>query len=568
MNREEYFHSDWAKLAFSRTRFRMPFQHTTAFNVGDIIPLEVEQIYPGDSISSNFSYLLRMFTPISPVMSNMYLDVYSFFVPMRLVWEHWEEFYGQNNTSAWTQNFSYTIPQATIDPEMDSSDSDGLGSLADYLAMPLIETGNFSSPSYQVSDLWRRAYLCIYNNWFRDENVISPVLYSVGDTVESSPVFTYLDKPLKAAKFHDYFTALLPAPTKGSAPVIGDDLQVYGAQTLHNTGLIKLGATGETPVQANTATLLGRNSMYGGTYDRGVFATNDTPTAAGGTNLDLSNLMAKMTVTIEDIRNAAVITHVLERLASSGSRYVESLVGLWGVTPSNASLQIPEYLGGKRFSIQMSDLVSTANTVDSNGSQGSPIGEPGAYLKNGNGGALFNKAFTEHGMLFTVAVVRVEQTYFQGLDRKFSAKSFFDFYLPQTANIGNQPVYKEEANIMAVNLASNSNNSQFRKSVLGYSEAWAHLRYTPYRLTSIMNPLVQGGLSHWTATGIVPGLYNSTDILSLNKSFIEQSANGLDRCIAVPSSTRLSFQFFGDFHFENIWTRILPAHSLPGLTRI
>lgn len=548
MNREEYFHNDWSRLAYSRTRFNMPFQHSTAFNAGDIVPLEVEQIYPGDSIKSHLSYLLRMFTPIAPLMSNMYLDVYSFFVPMRIVWEHWEEFYGQNNTSAWTENFEYTIPQTYWNNY--EGDTHCLG---DYIGLPYYGGNRYSN--VEVSDLWRRAYLKIYNDWFRDENIIAPILFSVGDTPEATPSYEYHSAPLKAAKFHDYFTALLPEPTKGEAPVIGDDLNVVGGSALHDTDAIKFTGSG----------LSGSDHALGVSSADNLTAFQAASSGAM-TRITSTNLVAQMTITIEDIRNAAVITHVLEKLASSGSRYVESLVGLWGVTPSNAALQIPEYLGGKRFSINVGEIMSASDTLSSDGETGAPVGQPGAFVKNGRSDALFNKAFTEHGMLFTVGVVRVEQTYFQGLDRKFTDKSFFDFYLPQTANIGNQPVYVEELNLQAAptvgGTGTDSLNPVLRSQVLGYSEAWAHLRYTPYRLSSIMRPTAANALSYYTASDVIPN-----DVV-LNQSFIEQGETGLDRTLVVPSETRGAFQFFGDFKFNNTWTRILPAHSVPGLTRI
>lgn len=554
MNREEYFHNDWSRLAYSRTRFNMPFQHTTAFNVGDIVPLEVEQIYPGDSIKSHLSYLLRMFTPIAPLMSNMYLDVYSFFVPMRIVWEHWEEFYGQNNTSAWTENFEYTIPQTDWNNYQGNTHC-----LGDYIGLPMY--GGTIYTNVEVSDLWRRAYLKIYNDWFRDENLIAPILFSVGDTPEVSQSFTYGSAPLKAAKFHDYFTALLPEPTKGDAPVIGDDLTILGSTSDRVTS------------KADTYPIAWKNYSDGSNATNQNLAINASGLGVGVSASNLgqnyvypSNLIAKMTVTIEDIRNAAVVTHVLEKLASSGSRYVESLVGLWGVTPSNASLQIPEYLGGKRFPINVSEIMSSSDTLNADGTTGAPVGQPGAFVKNGRSDALFNKAFTEHGMLFTVGVVRVEQTYFQGLDRKFTDKSFFDFYLPATANIGNQPVYVEQLNLQAApqkgGEGADKNDPVLRSQVLGYSEAWAHLRYTPYRLSSIMRPTANNALSYYTASDVI-----ANDVV-LNQSFIEQGETGLNRALVVPSATRGGFQFFGDFKFSNTWTRILPAHSVPGLTRI
>lgn len=264
-----------------------------------------------------------------------------------------------------------------------------------------------------------------------------------------------------------------------------------------------------------------------------------------------------MSLTIEDIRNAAVVQHVFERLANSGSRYVESLLGLWGVQASDARLAIPEYLGGQRHMLKFMEVLSTTDSLNADQTAGQPIGQTGAYSKTASGGTLCNFVAKEHGMLFFLGVVRVEQTYWQGIDRKFTNKDFFDFYMPQMANIGYQPVYEREI------LATYSAGSRDWDSVLGYAEAWSYLRHTPYSLSSIMRPGVSDSLGYWNASDYLDG-----SAISSYPDFLQMSPDGYDRTLAIPSSTRGAFQFFGDFKFNNVWTRILPAHSIPGLTRI
>lgn len=564
MNRYDYFRTDYSRLYFDRSRFHMPFQHTTAFNVGDIVPLEVEQIYPGDGIKADYSFLLRTFTPLVPQMSNLYLDIYAFFVPNRIVWEHWENFYGQNDTSAWTENIEYVVPCADFS-SFGSDESDYnvsvSGSFADYLGIPSFADGFFFESGF-LSDLYRRAYLKIYNDWFRDENWQDPILFSVGDAPTQGETFNYWSNLLKANKFHDYFTSLLPEPLKGTPVQLGDAVPVVVGDD-HLSDLVDPGATGTvtglnfsrstgenfTPFQSESDSNLylqpnnSKGSLMG--YSSGGSSYNITP----------SNLWSLMSLTIEDIRNAAVVQHVFERLAQSGSRYVESLLGLWGVQASDARLAIPEYLGGQRHSIKFMEVLSTTDSLNADQTAGQPIGQTGAFSKTGASGSLCNFVAKEHGMYFVLGVVRVEQTYWQGINRKFTNKDFFDFYMPQMANIGYQPVYVRE-------LLCSDDSSDW-DSVLGYNEAWSFLRYTPYQLSSIMRPGVSHSLGYWNSSDFVTA-FSSYDY----PDFLVMEPYGFDRTLAVPSTTRGSFQFFGDFKFDNYWTRILPPHSIPGLTRI
>lgn len=565
MNRSDYFSRDVSKVALPRTLMNMPFQHETAFNTGDIIPLMAEEIYPGDSWKTKVAYLLRLFTPMKQIFSNMYLDLHAFFVPNRLVWTHWVNFLGQNDTDAWTEKGTYTVPFSSwfqSDPAVSTQDLDYLGTMSDYFGINPLYPGNEDTDSmYLASDLFRRGYLLIYNEWYRDENLIAPILFSKGDYPEDSAVFTYSSKPLKAAKFHDYFTTCLPEPMKGTPPTIGEDLPVLPGPEHTGSGVTGVyGLKFRNLINSTTssnpgAVLIGTNS--------GSNTASYNPGGLGiGNAVTPTNLWATMAITIEDIRNAAVATHVLEKLASSGSRYPEFLNGIWGVTSSNAELQIPELLGVQRFPISISEVVSNANTVS--GVDGEYLGATGAMVKSGNAGHLFNKAFTEYGILYVMGVVRIEQSYFQGLRKKFTRHGFFDYYLPQFQGIGNQPVFKYE---LVSRQWSDSDYpedpSAFKDSpILGYQKAFADLAHIPYQVSGIMRPDVLFGLSHWNASE------QYSDDVSLNQDFIEQKPDGLDRCIAVPSSTRGSFQWFGEFKFMNTVTRILDPDAQPGLKRI
>lgn len=577
MNREEYFNSDISRLDFARTRFDMPYQYRTAFNTGDIVPIMAEPILPGDTVDCNLSYLVRLFTPLNQFFSNCFLDTIAMFVPHRLVWTHWAQFCGENDVSAWTNDDdSYTVPQTTWTIAASTSGDFGteiyMKSLGCYLGINFTTAtqgtgGVVNTYSVAVSDLFRRGYLECWNQWFRDENLQDPILYSRDDIPEVGASYTYSSQLLKAAKFHDYFTSLVPDAQKGAAVPIGgtmgtglvnDDtnfvqgpvIPVVALGSSHGVSAYPVNFKGfnTASVTAGSYPLFGTNSSTGGDFKLQKGSTKDS-SSADTRIITPDNLYAQMTITIEDLRRSIALQHLTEKLATSGSRYPEFLKGVWGVTSSDARLQIPEYLGGKRFPIHISEVVSTADTVGSE--TGAPIGTTGAMVKDGNAGHLFTKAFTEYGTLWVFAVVRIEQSYFQGLNRKFTDKEFGDFYNPYVAHIGNQPRLKKEIYSLGTG-----------ETVFGFGPAWDHLRYQPYIVTSIMRPDLNAGLSSWDASEV----FASAPVL--NDSFVKQAASGLDRCLAIPSESRYGRQWFGEFKFHNTWVRVLPAFSTPGLSRI
>lgn len=558
MNRNQYFRTDYAHLNAPRTRFEDNFDVNTTFNTGEIIPLQWDEILPGDSLIRDVSYMLRLATPIAPFLNRVFLDIYCFFVPNRLMWTHWVNFQGENDVSAWTQSFSYEVPQVTIDEGLD------VGTIGDYLGLPC--ANNFE---YEVSDLPLRGYIMIYNEWFRDENIIDPVLFSKGDTHSST--VSYRSKPFKAAKFHDYFTSLLPDTQKGQMaeiPALGK--VVAGENHLDSLVLDTPGAQygmqwadlqGARPLSDLVSS---GNALTGYVNEINSFnryrLTSTNTTSFNGYAVP-SNLWANFAITIESIRSAATIQHVYETLARVGTRYPESLHGIWGVTPADATLQIPEYLGGKRFSLSVSDVVSTADTVDSSGNVGEFLGQVGAYSKNKDSAHLVAKSFTEHGEIFTIAVVRVEQQYFQGVEKKWTRKSYFDFYMPPLNNIGNQPVYKREINVDAC-MSEGSQDYDLWDEVLGYSEAWADYRYRFSKNTGLLRPNVPRSLSYYNASDII-----ANDV-SLSPDFIQHGTDGINRVIAVTTATEHVKQWLGQFHFNDVWTRRIDAHSIPGVSRI
>ena len=504
--------------------------------------------------------VVRMMTPITPVMDNAEIDTYFFFVPNRLVWEHWAEFMGENKTAPWAQTQQYEIPQITAP----TSTGWTKGSLADYMGYPTGVTG------YKASALPFRAYALIWNEWFRDQNLKNPLYISMGDAdttgVDTQSV-TYDPvtdtecgaRPVKAAKMHDYFTSCLPNAQKGPAVNLpmGNLAPVVwtGEGVAPNTAYSP--ATGLKDLQVELA----NNSGLAG-------LGTDGTTNTGMTNLTYSTLAADLSqavgATVNQLRQAFQIQKFYEKQALYGTRYIEMIKGHFGVTNPDFRMQRPEYLGGMRQPININQVVQTDATsqqvvYDSQTGWSmkdlSPQGNTAAYsLTSGRNKDLFTHSFTEHGILMGLAVVRQTHTYQQGLNRMFSQKKFYDFYFPEFANLGNQPVYNKEIyqqNDSVVDADGNVVNDQ----VFGYQEAWANYRYMPDIVTGEMRSNVSDSLDvwHWADD------YNQ--LPSLGSDWIDETEDNISRTLAVQNHD----QFMGDFYFAAVYTRPMPLYSIPGL---
>lgn len=574
MNNQELWSTNKSRIDAPRSRFNRPFTHKTTFNAADIIPLGWDEVYPGDTLKRDFSFIVRMLTPMRPVMDNAFLDIHCFFIPMRLVWEHSEQFFGQNDSTFWTESNTYTVPQAK---EKNMPVGTGLynlevGCIGDYLGLPVGTnadhlTGSSISRGFSVSELPLRSYYITVNDWYRDENTTAPTLFLKGDSANTS--ISYHDAPAKAARFHSYFGSALPSPQKGQAAAISESwLPVLP----HGTAAQNLNALNSNNVAAQYVARISSSGAFGPAYGpSNVYLASSTPTlnafefapGSGTDNYDITpgNLYAYAAnaFSIESIRKAAVIQHVYEALARGGSRYIEFVKAIFNVSASDARLDRPEYLGGMRFPLNMQEVLSnTDNTVN----EGVPLGTTGAMSKTGDANQhLFNKSFTEHGILLTCIVVRHEDTFFQGIEKKWSKKEFFDFHMPQMSYLGEQPIMKKEIMWPKTGQTVTSfDQSDYKDNIVfGFQEYGADLRYAVDRLSGYMRPNVDEALLDWTYAEILP------EDVSLNSGFIQADASGIDRTIAIPSTSRPAIQFFGDFKFNDVWTRELPTRSIPGL---
>lgn len=527
------------EVDISRSKFDLGHSHTTSFNVGDIIPIACEEVLPGDTFESKTHAVIRLSTPITPFMDNIEFDTYWFFVPNRLVWSHWREMNGENTSAPWTQTIEYNVPQL-VAPAGGWTE----GTLADYFGIPT------KIPNLSVNALPFRGYAMIYNEWFRDENLCNPLSFSVGDAtvtgVNTGNYITDVAKgglPVKAAKLADRFTKALPEPQKGPDVTLplGSVAPVYPRpQEISQTGSamrLKNANGGEVPIPS-VLTIGGASSA--------AYAVPGGSIPAGSVGVYPSNLYADLgnatAATINQIRLAFQIQKLYERDARGGTRYIELLRSHFGVVSPDARLQRPEYLGGTRVPIVVSQVVQTSE------SGVTPQGTTGAYSLTVDSNYDFQKSFTEHGFLFCLGVARYRHTYQQGLRPMWSRRDRFDYYWPVLANIGEQAVLNRE-----IYAQGNSQDEE----VFGFQEAWSEYRFVPNYVTGLMRSNATGSLDVWNLAD------NYTSLPKLSEEWIAEDKNNVDRVLNVTSA--VSNQLIADFRFDLTAWRPLPAFSIPGL---
>lgn len=522
------------QVSVSRSRFQRNSDNKTTFNTGDLIPIYLDEVLPGDTHQIDLACVMRMATPIFPVMDNAFCDFYFFFVPNRLLWEHWKEFMGENRETAWTPKTEYSIPQVTA-----PTGGWAEGTLADYLGLPTKVEG------ISVSALPGRAYGLIYNEWFRNQNVTQPTLVEVTDATTTgkndgsatNDSAITLAKPLKAAKVFDYYTGALPEPQKGEPiqlPMQGNaELKLYNLN--ENEEL-------EWPAPSSTAaTLSGFTEILkinGKQTGLRVEANRNGNTNTGMLKADMSSVTA---ATINQLRQAFQIQKLLEKDARGGTRYREVLREHFGVISPDSRMQIPEYLGGYRLPINVSQVIQTSATDNT-----SPQGNTAALSVTTMSKGMFTKSFTEHGFIMGLAVVRTDQTYQQGIERMWSRKGRYDYYWPVLANIGEQAILNKEI------YAQGGTKDE---EAFGYQEAWAEYRYKPSKVTALFRSNAQQSLDAWHYA------QDYDKLPTLSTAWMEQGNAEMKRTLARSDQP----DFIADFYFMNSTTRCMPVYSIPGL---
>lgn len=520
-----------------RSSFKMQKTLKTTFDAGYLVPIMCEEVLPGDTFNVRATLFGRLATPIFPVMDNLHLETFFFFVPNRLVWTDWVHFMGQQENPA--DSISFTIPQ-----QVSPTGGYAANSLQDYFGLPTagqVVAGNTVSHSA----LPLRAYNLIYNAWYRDENLQNSSVVDMGagpDTVANYVL-------LRRGKRADYFTSCLPWPQKGGTSVslpLGTSATVKTSASALFTGVQNAAAwftasTGGSPVFTDAAAF-GTGNVLG--------TTNVATTTTAGTGVYPNNLYADLSTataaTINQLRQSFQIQKLLERDARGGTRYTEIVRSHFGVISPDARLQRPEYLGGGHSMISINPIAQTSGTGITGGT--SPQGNlaaMGTYHAPNHG---FTQSFTEHGHIIGLVSVRADLTYQQGMRKLWSRSTRYDYYFPAFAMLGEQAVLNRE--IYCDGSANDGN-------VFGYQERWAEYRYNPSQITGLFRSTYATPLDAWHYA------QKFTALPTLASTFIQETPP-LSRNLAVGAAAN-GQQLLLDAFFDMTVARPMPLYSVPGL---
>lgn len=543
----------------SRTRFNRDQTILTTFDSGKLIPFFVDEVLPGDTFQVDTSAIIRMTTPKYPVMDDAFIDFYYFYCPNRILWDDFKYFMGEAEDKPWAPTKEYRMPElACLGTEKNPVPYEE--SILDYMGIPTKIKHEF-----RINALPVRAYVKIWNEYFRDQNVDNQaVLKTEGiDEAYQDNKDETLDEILKKAytggrclpvnKFHDYFTSCLPYPQKGpevTLPMTGNapirlgsakgEYQDFGGAV---EMVIGANSTSNTPGSLAYTNISGAPGEKKAMEFTGKEMTSGEVGAGGWMYADLGSVTA---ATINELRNAVAVQQYYEALARGGSRYREQVQSLWNVTISDKTVQIPEYLGGGRYHVNMNQIIQTSSQQ---GEADTPIGETGAMSVTPVNESSFTKSFEEHGFVIGVMCVRHNHSYQQGLERFWSRRDRLDYYVPQFANLGEQPVKKKE--IMLTGTATD-------EETFGYQEAWADYRMKPNRVSGLMRSNAVKPLDFWHYAD------NYSAVPTLSQSWMAEGKSEIARTLIVENEP----QFFGAIRVANKTTRCMPLYSVPGLNKL
>lgn len=534
--KSDYTFSQVPKATIPRSVFSRNHSYKTTFDAGFLIPFYVDEIIPGDTFNCKVTMFARLSTPVFPIMDNLYLDTFYFFVPYRLVWTNWVKFCGEQEDPA--DSIAFTIPIVE-----DTGSGFSKGSPFDYMGVPV------EQPNSDCSALPLRSYNLIYNTWFRDQNLIDSVTVETDDGPDAHGQYVLK----KRAKRHDYFTSCLPWPQKQTLGVtlpLGTSAPVARKTSTTKPGLAYIDdVAAQQPLEmrvnidgvpVNTGPIeydgLGGPNMP----DQSLIWAADV-----GLEADLSTAAS---ATINAIREAFQIQKLLERDARGGTRYIEIVKSHYGVSSPDMRHQRPEFLGGGTMPMIINPVAQTAATSGAN-AQGHLAGFGVATSASG-----FSKSFTEHGTIIGLVMARADITYQRGMARMWNRRTRYDFYWPALAHLGEQAVLNGEIFYQGDDVTSGSPATPVDGQTFGFQERWSEYRYFPSIVTGLFRSIVTGDIDEWHLAQIFSSLP------TLGQTFIEEDPP-IDRISAVPSEPHIIFDSFFDIKAA----RVMPLYSVPGL---
>jgi hypothetical protein len=518
------------RAEIQRSTFDRSFGHKTTFDAGELIPIYADEMLPGDTFSCKLTAFARLATPIHPTMDNAFMDTQFFSVPLRLIWDDFEEFMGETKTYTAsgsarldeTPDFTVAAPVAPTITAGGTGEAEG--SLADYLGVPTKQAGLI------FSALWHRAYTLIWNDWFRDENLQKPATL---DTTSGTDSTAYA--VLNRGKRHDYFTSALPWPQKGADVT----LPLGVSATVHSSATLGSGDDDKVPSIYSDSASGYRTMKHSGSASANVYLSTTAGTEANTLYADLSDATS---ATINQLRLAFATQKFLERQARSGSRYIEVIKGHFNVTSPDARLQRPQYLGGGSSPVNISPVAQTSST-DATTPQGN-LSAIGTSVLSGHS---FTYSATEHCILIGVVSVRTALTYQQGLNRMFSRSTIYDYYWPTLSVIGEQAILNKEIY---------ADGTSADEDIFGYTERYGEYRYKPSLVTGRFRSNATTSLETWHYAQD----YSALPVLG--QSWIQQGKANVQRTLAVATEP----QFIFDSLFKLRCTRPMPVTSVPGGT--